>query len=238
MNNFRKRPLSEMPREKLLLSGANVLSDAELVAIILQTGTKGKDVYELAVELINTFNGISGIEKAGIDELWKVSGLNKAKISKLKASIEIGRRVLYSTRRVNNKITNSKNAYTLLEPILKGLSKESFMVILLNSRNDVIDIKRVGNGTVNAASVYPREIIELVIRSTATGIILSHNHPSGNINPSPEDKRLTMNMFVVCELSGIAFHDHIIIGNDGFFSFADGGMLLSMKQQLTGMMLS
>jgi DNA repair protein RadC len=231
MNNFKNRPDSEMPREKLLSSGVRSLSDAELLAVVLQTGTKGKDVVTLAMELLQVCGGFPGIEKSGIDELLKISGLSNAKVTKLKAAIEIGRRTIYSSRAAAQKVTNSQEAFLLLEPLMKNLAKENFTVILLNNQNDLIAIKRMGEGTVNAASIYPRELMEIAIRTSAAGIILSHNHPSGSIVPSHEDKRLTMNILVLGELSGMVLHDHIIIGGDGYYSFADDGILASMKQQ-------
>jgi DNA repair protein RadC len=231
MNDFKKRPDSEMPREKLLSTGVHALSDAELVAVVLQTGTRGKDVIALSIELLNTCGGLAGIEKIGIDELLKIQGLSKAKATKLKASIEMGRRTIYSSRAEKQKILNSKDAFLLFEPLLKELGKENFMVMLLNNQNNLITIRRIGEGTVNSASVYPRELIEIAIRTSAAGIILSHNHPSGNITPSPADKRLTMNMLVLGDLSGIVLHDHIIIGSNGYYSFADEGILSYMRQQ-------
>ncbi|MGB9734807.1 MAG: RadC family protein [bacterium] len=231
MSNFKNRPESEMPREKLLSSGVRALSDAELIAVILQTGTRGKDVIALSIELLNRCGGVGGIEKIGVDDLLKVHGLSKAKVAKLKAAIEMGRRGIYSNRLETQRITCSRDAFLLLEPLLNGLGKENFVVILLNNQNNLIVVKRIGEGTVNAASVYPRELIEIAIRSSATGIILSHNHPSGNTTPSIEDKKLTMNMLVIGDLSGIVLHDHIIIGNNGYFSFADEGILSSMRQQ-------
>lgn len=233
MNDFKKRPETEMPREKLLSHGVHGLSDAELIAVVLQTGTKGKDVIALSIELLNICGGLAGIEKIGADELLKIQGLNKAKVTKLKASIEMGRRTIYSSRAETQKITNSRDAFSLLEPLLRGLGKENFMVMLLNNQNNLITIKHAGEGTVNAASVYPRELIEMAIRASATGIILSHNHPSGNTTPSAEDKRLTMNMLALGELSGLVLHDHIIIGNDGYYSFADEGVLTHMRQQFS-----
>ncbi|MCL5277135.1 MAG: DNA repair protein RadC [Deltaproteobacteria bacterium] len=220
-----------MPREKLLGFGAQSLSETELLSIILQTGTKGKDVFALAVELINLCGGIAGIESVGIDELVRVGGMSTAKATKLKAAVEIGRRAIYASRALRRRIANSRDAFMLLEPVLRSLPKENFVVMLLNSRNDVVDIKKVGEGTVNAASIYPRELMELAIRSSATGIILSHNHPSGGTSPSTEDRRLTMNILVLGELANMVLHDHIIVGAEDYFSFADEGALASMKQQ-------
>ncbi len=231
MNNFKNRPAEDMPREKLLNSGAQLLSETELLSIILQTGTKGKDVFALALELINRCGGIAGIEKTGIDELVRIGGMSTVKATKLKAAVEIGRRAIYTSRAVKRRITNSKDAFIILEPMIRSLPKENFVVIFLNSRNDIIEIRRIGEGTVNAASMYPRELMELAIRSSATGIILSHNHPSGGTSPSIEDKRLTMNILVLGELSNMVLHDHIIIGAEDYFSFADDGALASMKQQ-------
>ena len=221
-----------MPRERLLSSGARSLSDAELLAVILQTGTKGKDVMALSVEILTVCGGFPGIENTGVDELLHISGLSDAKITKLKAAVEIGRRTIYASRAAVQKITNSKDAYRILEPLLRNLAKENFTIMLLNNQNEITAVKRMGEGTVNAATIYPRELLEIGIRSSAAGIILSHNHPSGSIVPSIEDKRLTMNMVVLGELSGMILHDHIIIGGDGYYSFADDGLLASMKQQL------
>ncbi len=231
MSDFKNRPDNEMPREKLVATGARSLTDGELLAIILQTGIKGKDVLSLALEILHVCNGFPGIEKTGIDELLTITGLSTAQVTKLKAAIEIGRRTIYSSRAAVRKVTSSKEAFLLLEPLLKNLAKENFMVILLNSRNELIDVKRIGEGTVNAASVYPRELMELGIRTSASGIILSHNHPSGSVVPSIEDRRLTMNMLALGELSSIVLHDHIIVGSSGYYSFADDGALASMKQQ-------
>lgn len=231
MNDFKNRPKSEMPREKLLHGGAGSLSDAELLALLLQTGTRGKDVFALAVELLNRCGGMAGIEKTGIDELLMVEGLSIAKAATIKAAVETGRRVIHANRAAMERISNSKDAFDLLQPLLGGQSKEIFMVILLDSRNHVLGIKRIGDGTVNAALIYPRELMELAIRASATGLILAHNHPSGGTVPSIEDKRLTLNILVLGELSNMALHDHIIVGHDGYFSFADQGLLASMRQQ-------
>lgn len=232
MSDFKNRPNTELPREKLLYYGARALSDAELIAVVLQTGIKGKNVIELSIELLKRCGGLSGIENIGIDELLMIPGLSLAKVAKLKASIEMGRRSIYSNRLETKKIMNSNDAFSVLEPLLKGLGKENFVVMLLNSQRDLITIKRVGEGTINSASVYPRELIEIAIRASATGVILSHNHPSGNIFPSNEDKKLTTNMLVIGDLSGIILHDHIIIGNGGYFSFADEGILSFLRQQI------
>ncbi len=231
MESFTDRPKNELPREKLLASGARGLSDAELLAIILQTGTRGKDVFSLALELLNAFGGLCGIERAGIDEFLGIAGLSDAKATKLKAAIEIGRRTIYMERAARQRITNSKDAFLLVEPVLKNLPKENFMVLLLNNQNDLMDVKRMGEGTVNAASVYPRELMELAIRASATGVILAHNHPSGSTVPSVEDKRLTINMLVLGELSNMVLHDHVIVGGEGYYSFADDGFLASSRQQ-------
>ncbi len=220
-----------MPREKLVVSGARSLSDGELLAIILQTGIRGKDVLSLAMEILQVCNGFPGIEKSGIDELLSITGLRTAQVTKLKAAIEIGRRTIFASRAATRKVTSSKEAFLLLEPLMTNLAKENFMIILLNSRNELIDIRRIGEGTVNAASVYPRELMEIGIRTSASGLILSHNHPSGSIVPSIEDRRLTMNMLALGELSCIVLHDHIIVGSSGYYSFADDGALASMKQQ-------
>ncbi len=231
MNDFKNRPSGDLPREKLMRSGAQSLSETELLSIILQTGTQGKDVFALAVEIINVCGGIAGIERVGIDELVKVGGMSTVKATKLKAAVEMGRRTIYADRRLRRRISNSHDAFMMLEPVLRSLPKENFIAMLLNSRNDVIDVRKVGEGTVNAASIYPRELMELAIRSSATGIILSHNHPSGSTSPSAEDRRLTMNILVLGELSNMVLHDHIIVGADGYFSFADDGALASLKQQ-------
>ncbi|MGC8900146.1 MAG: UPF0758 domain-containing protein, partial [bacterium] len=115
MSNFKNRPESEMPREKLLSSGVRALSDAELIAVILQTGTRGKDVIALSIELLNRCGGVGGIEKIGVDDLLKVHGLSKAKVAKLKAAIEMGRRGIYSNRLETQRITCSRDAFLLLE---------------------------------------------------------------------------------------------------------------------------
>jgi DNA repair protein RadC len=185
-------PVDDRPREKLLLKGAQSLSDAELIAILLRTGKKGKSVLEIARDLIKSEGNLAMIATKSIDSLQKVSGIGKDKAATLAAAFELSRRILSQPKWLSNKkITSPQDVAEIFIPILRDDSKEKFIVVCLNSANKVIKHETVSVGNLNSSVIHPREIFKVAIDSSSASIILIHNHPSGNPEPSNEDIRIT-----------------------------------------------
>jgi DNA repair protein RadC len=218
-------PAEERPREKLLTKGAESLSDAELLAIFLRVGVKGKSAIALAQELITRFGSLRGLYAAPIEELRTVMGLGGAKIAQFKAVIEMSRRYLAEGFRGRPYLETSEDVLKLLYQDMRDLDQEVFKIVLLNSQNHVLTILDVVKGTLTTAHIYPREVVKLALRHSAAALVLVHNHPSGVARPSEEDRRITNDLVEACLPLGIKVHDHIIIGDNEKFSFADSGLI-------------
>jgi DNA repair protein RadC len=214
-------PAEERPREKLLLKGPESLSNAELLAIFLRVGVKGKTAVNLAEELLSRFGSLRELYTAPIDELEDVLGMGRAKIAQFKAVAELSKR--YLTEGVENRpyVESSADIVKLLYQELRDVDQEVFKVILLNGQNHLLKIADVAKGTLTAARIYPREIVKIAIRHSAAALVLVHNHPSGVAQPSNEDKKITRDLVFACRLMDMKVHDHIIIGDNERFSFAD-----------------
>ncbi|MDH3268203.1 MAG: DNA repair protein RadC, partial [Ignavibacteria bacterium] len=185
-------PLDDRPREKLLLRGAQNLSDAELVAILLRTGKKGKSVLEIARELISTEGNLAMLATRTVDSLQKVSGIGKDKAATLAAAFELSRRILSQAKWFSNqKVTSPQEIADIFIPLLRDDTKERFIVVCLNSSNKIIKHETISIGNLNSSVVHPREIFKVAIDCSSASIILIHNHPSGNPEPSSEDIRIT-----------------------------------------------
>ncbi len=224
-DSIRSWPKDERPREKLLKYGAHTLSNSELLAIILRVGIKGKSAVALARQIISEAKGLRGLNQLDPNDLITVKGLNQAKIAQIKASIELGKRVLEDPRNLKELASSSKKAYDILFPKMRDLKKELFKVIFLNSKNRVIDIITAHEGTVTMSSVYIREIINLANKYGAAAMMFAHNHPSGDSNPSQEDKQITEELVFAGRIMRINVVDHLIIGDGQYFSFADEGLI-------------
>ena len=222
INNW---PEEERPRERLLRSGAHTLTNAELLAILLRVGVKGKSAVDLARQIIREAKGLRGLDKLESKDLFSIKGLSDAKIAQIKASIELGKRILEESRTVEGIASSSRKAYDLLFPRMRDLKKEVFRVIFLNSQNQVLDIITAHEGTVTMSSVYVREIINLANKFGAAAMIFAHNHPSGEPKPSSEDKAITEELVFAGRIMKIKVLDHIIIGEEQYFSFADEGLI-------------
>jgi len=218
-------PDSMKPREKLLNQGAKVLSDAELLAIFLRTGVKGCSAVELAQRLLVNFNGLNGLLKASKEGFCTEFGLGPAKYAQLQAVLEMSRR--YYQHQLSNPITltNSSATADYLIAQLRDLGYETFMVLYLDNQHQLICAQELFRGTINAANVYPREIVREVIKHNAAAIILSHNHPSGIAEPSDADRRITQRIKAALSLIDVTVLDHFIIGENNPYSFADHGLL-------------
>lgn len=223
-----KVPLEERPRERLLIDGADALSNAELLAIILGSGTKGQSVLELSIALLSHFGGLIQLLDASIMELTEVKGIGKAKALQITALFAIAKRTL----RVHgfhspgaNLIQNSEDAYNAMADLFTGEKKERLVVLLLDCRLAVIHREVVGIGTLSQVLVHPREVFRPAIRYQASSLILAHNHPSGEATPSESDIAMTKIVRASGEIMGIKLWDHLIVGKGAVFSFKDKRML-------------
>ena len=220
--NIKQIPETERPYEKFLAYGGEKLSDAELLAIIIKAGTKDKTALELMYELMNKHHygrvGLSFLNEVSISEIQKIKGLGKIKAIQLKALCEISKRMTKPADILKWKIDSPENAAMLLMEDMRYLKQERLVTILLNTKNNVIQIVTNSIGGLNASVIEVREIFKEPIRCSASKIILAHNHPSGNPFPSEKDIQLTKRLYEAGKLLGIDLIDHIIIGNGVFAS--------------------
>jgi DNA repair protein RadC len=215
-------PLDDRPREKLLLRGAQSLSDAELVAILLRTGKKGKSVIEIARELINSEGNLAMLATKTVDSLQKISGIGKDKAATIAAAFELSRRILSQPKWFSNKkITSPQDVAEIFIPILRDDNKEKFIVVCLNSANKIIKHETISVGNLNSSIVHPREIFKVAIDNSSASIILIHNHPSGNPEPSNEDIRITKKIVETGKIMDIPVFDHLIIAGETYTSFVE-----------------
>lgn len=213
--------LEERPREKMLNNGEKSLSNAELLAIILRTGTKKQSVLELANYILNKDSqGIRWLKDITVQELCEIDGIGISKATQIKAALELGIRIS-SAKPTKYKVTNPWDIYKYYMERLRYLNKEIFKIILLNTKNEIICDIDVSVGTLNMSLVHPREVFREAIKRNSNKIILMHNHPSGNIEPSNEDKNVTLRLIKCGDLIGIEVIDHIIIGDGLYYSFKE-----------------
>lgn len=216
--------LEERPREKMLANGEKNLSNAELLAILLRTGTKHKNAIELANYIINKdIQGLRYLQDMTIEELCEIDGIGLSKATMIKASLELGHRVA-SIKPHKYKVKNPWDIYKYYMDSLRYKKQEIFKVVLLNTKNEIIADVDVSIGTLNSSLVHPREVFREAIKRSTNKIILMHNHPSGTIEPSTEDKNVTSRLIKCGELIGIEVIDHIIIGDGLYFSFKENMM--------------
>ena len=215
-------PLDDRPREKLLLRGAQSLSDAELVAILLRTGKKGKSVIEIARELISSEGNLAMLATKTVDSLQKISGIGKDKAATIAAAFELSRRILSQPKWFSiKKITSPQDVAEIFIPILRDDNKEKFIVVCLNSANKIIKHETISVGNLNSSVVHPREIFKVAIDNSSASIILIHNHPSGNPEPSNEDIRITKKIVETGKIMDIPVFDHLIIAGETYTSFVE-----------------
>ncbi|MBK7684350.1 MAG: DNA repair protein RadC [Bacteroidetes bacterium] len=215
---------AERPREKLQQSGSSTLTDAELIAIVLRNGTKKQTALDLARLLLSACNNdLMEMGRSGYQQLSRIKGIGPVKAISIVAALELGRRSRFAEARRKEKITCSLDAVNLLNPLLRDLPHEEFWIILLNRANSIIEIRPVSKGGVSATLVDPKIIFHEALQARASGIILSHNHPSSNPKPSESDMQLTKKLKDGGKLLEISILDHIIIAGASFYSFADEG---------------
>ncbi len=224
-------PEEERPREKLLQHGATQLTSAELVAILLRTGVKGKSAVDLARGILQKLGSLRALELWETEELCELHGLNLAKVAQIKAAIELGKRILAEEKRTFGQVYSSQQVFDYLHPRMRDLNREEFRVIYLNARNQIVEEKPISSGSLTASAIYPREIMSQAYRVGAAAVVFAHNHPSGATTPSAEDRRVTRELVIAGEAIQIAVVDHLIIGEKGFYSFADEGLIASCKEE-------
>jgi len=220
-------PKDERPREKLFKSGEHTLSNTELIAILLRSGVEGESAIDLARKILQKFKTFRNLSHTDLAQWKEFKGLGQAKIAQIKAAIEIGRRFREDEAKENQpKIESSKDVVEILMPRMRDLKKEVFKIVLLNSQNRIIDIFDTGEGTVNKANPIIREIFHKALQNYANSLICVHNHPSGKTEPSREDKDFTKELYQAGSIMQVKVLDHVIIGDNEYYSFADRGELV------------
>lgn len=214
----------DRPRERLLQKGADTLSDAQLVAILLRSGVRGKSAVDLAGELLARFGGVMPMLEAGA-ELETIGGLGPAKRAQFAAAIELARRALQEKLESNTALTSPGAVRDYLRLKLAARKEEAFVCIWLDAQHKVIDIEEAFTGTLTQTSVYPREIVKQALRFNAAAVIFAHNHPSGVAQPSQSDELLTRNLKEALALVEVKVLDHFIVAGHQAISFAERGLL-------------
>lgn len=216
----------DRPREKLMLKGKQALSDAELLAILLATGTKNESAVQLSQRILASYgNNINELAKLSVTELQKFKGIGEAKAITIVAALELGRRRKESDTLKYDVVRTSGEAFNNLAPKLMDLPHEEFWMLLLNRANKVIKTELIGRGGVTGTVADIRLIMKSAVEQLASSVIIAHNHPSGNLRPSDSDLHLTKKVKEAAQLFDIQLVDHLIIGNSSYFSFADEGLL-------------
>ncbi len=218
-------PLEERPREKLLQRGADALNDAELLAIFLRTGLPGCSAVQLARDLIQRFGGLRGLLGADEATFCAAPGLGRAKYAQLQAVLEISRRHLAETLQRESAFTSPDATRNYLSSRLRDYAHEVFAVLFLDNQHRLIAFEELFRGTLDSASVYPREVVKAALSHNAAALILAHNHPSGIAEPSQADRQITERLVSALALVDIRVLDHLVVGDGQPVSFAERGWL-------------
>lgn len=218
-------PLEERPRERLLQRGPAALSDAELLAIFLRTGVAGKSAIDLARETLEHFGGLRQLLEADHDSFCSSKGLGTAKYTQLQAVLELSARHLLCTLQRDDALTSPEHTRRYLSNRLRGRRQEVFACLFLDNRNRVVTYEELFYGTIDGASVHPREVVSRCLSHNAAAVILAHNHPSGVAEPSRADEQITRRLQQALELVEVRLLDHMIIGDGEITSLAERGIL-------------
>lgn len=218
-------PSESLPREKLLNRGSHALSDAELLAIFLRTGTKGMNVVQLADALLSDFGSLRALFTASQEAFCQRKGLGLAKYVQLQAVLEMSQRYLCETLQRGDSLNSPEQTKHYLMSVLRDRHREAFYVLFLDNQNRVIADEIMFEGTIDAASVYPREVVKRALHHNAAALILAHNHPSGVAEPSQADRRITRRLSDALGLVDIRVLDHFVVGDGEVVSFAERGWI-------------
>jgi DNA repair protein RadC len=231
MGNYRKLSIKhwaveDRPRERFLAKGIQSLSDTELIALLIGTGTKEITAVELARQIMrNADNNLNHLGKFNVDDLLKFKGVGEAKAISIIAALELGRRRKLSDTPDRHKILSSKDVFEEFFPVISDLAHEEFWIMLLNRSNRIIDKYRISQGGTAGTVIDIKIIIKRAVEKLASSIVLCHNHPSGNLTPSKADINITRKLKEAAELMDIKMLDHIIVADNTYFSFTDEGVL-------------
>lgn len=218
--------LDDRPREKFLQKGKHTLSDAELIAILIGSGSIDNSAVDLAKQILHSVNNsLNELGKLTISQLTKTKGIGQAKAVTIAAALELGRRRKLSGEQEKVQIKSSRDAFQLMQPLVEDLPHEEFWVIYLNRSNKLIEKFSLSKGGVSGTVIDNKIILKKAIENLCSSIILVHNHPSGNINPSEADKQITSKMITAAKFLEINVIDHLIIAGNNYYSFADEGIL-------------
>ena len=222
---IRDLPAGERPRERLRHYGAQSLNNSDLVAILLRTGTQGENVIAMAHRLISRFKGLKGLGEASFAELAREKGISEAKACQLMAALELGRRAVSLVREEQPLINHPRDVYNLLGPEMSALDQEHIKVVLLNTRNEVMAVHEAYKGSVHTAVIRVAEMLRPAIRENAPAMVVVHNHPTGDPEPSAQDVSMTADVRQAAELLDIELVDHVIIGKgERFISLKEHGL--------------
>jgi len=231
MKEFQRKSIKnwaadDRPREKLLSKGIETLSNAELIAVLIGSGNKEESAVELCKRILtDNQNNLNETAKLSISDLQKYKGIGEAKAISIVAALELGKRRNISKIIERKQIKSSNDIFKIFGQKLGDLPYEEFWMIILNRANKIINMKRISSGGVSGTVTDIKIILKIAVEKTASGIIVCHNHPSGNIKPSNADINLTKKLKSACELVDISFLDHVIVSYDNFYSFADEGFV-------------
>ena len=222
---IKKWPASERPRERLLKHGAEILSDVELLTILLRVGERGKSAFELAQEVLIACGGLHGLDAKSMHELCEIKGIGLAKSAQIKAALELAKRLHEEKSPLRECFRTSREVFDYMRLRVRNQAREQFFVLLLTVRNKLIKEKKLFEGTLHESQVNAREVVKLAINEQAGSVVFVHNHPSGEPSPSAEDISITKKLQRACMAVEVCVLDHVIVGGDRYFSFADEGML-------------
>jgi DNA repair protein RadC len=218
-------PENERPRERLIKYGPGNLSDAQLLAIIVRTGSRERGVLELSLAMLEAFKSLRSIDAASSAELSSIKGLGTAKIAQIKAAFELGKRLMGESSDGKPVFSSSHSIYSYFSPRFKNFKKEIFVAVLLDAKNRLLREYKVSEGTLTNSPIHPREAFKEAIRESAASVIFVHNHPSGDPAPSRDDITVTGRLKNAGEIIGIQVLDHIIIGDGSYVSLREQGHL-------------
>ncbi len=220
----RQQPHVDRPRERLASRGADALSDAELLALLLRTGGRGADALRVAADLLDRCGGLMGLGRASGRELAEIRGVGPAKSASLLASLELGRRIAGRRLTAGAPIRSPADVFRHFHPSLRDVRQERFVALLLDGRHRLLRHEVVSQGTLTASLVHPREVFRSALRESAAAMILVHNHPSGDPTPSQEDRDVTARLGRAGEILGIRVLDHIVVAERGYCSLREEGV--------------
>jgi DNA repair protein RadC len=218
-------------RDRFLASGLDGFHDYEVVELLLTIGTPRKDCKDAAKEAMAKFKTLPSVFEASVEELCEIPGIGPTNVFGIKLVKAVADRCLKNRLLKTDPISNSRDLFNYLNHSLRDKTREQFVVILLDAKNRIISVETLFTGTLTASSVYPREVINAALRRHAAAVIFAHNHPSGDPNPSREDISITRHLLFGCRLMGIVAHEHLIIGNNGYYSFSDQGHIAEMNRE-------